>query len=719
MTPMVLIGIDARGQSDRLAATTRAITAHTPEPHRIIAIETGEKRGGAAAFNALTKFEPADIYVLMECGALPAPGWLRRILTAFSSVPDAGLAGPSTNQAWNRQCVVPAGEQTQDPIALGRIIDRRFGASRRLLEPLHSLADFCYGVKRPVVDALGDADEEYGLGPCWEMDYNVRAHRAGFRGLWVCGAYVHRPPLTPERLATEQQLFEESRRRYQSKFCGLHLRGLKQDFREHCRGDACANFAPRDLIAIRAGDMPKTTAAAGAPLASCIMPTFNRRAFIPSAIAGFLAQDYPRCELIIVDDGADPVRDLIPHDPRIRYLRLETRASVGEKRNIACAEARGDFILHWDDDDWYGRDRVSRQISALLQNNGEACGSSTLYYYSPATQRAFRYEYRGAVTAWLGALAYPKRVWQTHPFDAVDVAEDVKFLAKIPVAARVDLKDPALSIATIHSSNISPKLTNGPFWVPEDAAKMRALMGQNRVDPARMISCIMPTWNRRAFIPLALECFQAQTYPFKELILVDDGDDHIGDLVKDVPDVRYLRLPRRTTIGQKRNAACELASGEFIAHWDDDDWYSPERLARQVNPLLAGTHEITGLTNDFMVEMPRGAFWRTTPDLHRRMFCGDVHGGTIAYRRDLWSGGIQYPNASLAEDAAFIRSATARGKRLLRMENNGEFVYVRHGTNTWKFESGSFLDPAGWRRAEPPGGFTPAILEAYRSVSCQ
>ena len=226
MTPLVLIGIDACGQSDRLAATTGAIAVHTPESHRLVVLNGGEKRGGAAAFSALTKSGPADIYVLMECGALPAPGWLRRILTALSSVPDAGLAGPSTNQAWNRQCVVPAGEQSQDPIALGRIIDRRFGASRRLLEPLHSLADFCYAVKRPVIDAIGDADEEYGLGPCWEMDYNVRAHRAGFKGLWVCGAYVHRPPIPPERLATEERLFESNRHRYQSKFCGLHLRGL-------------------------------------------------------------------------------------------------------------------------------------------------------------------------------------------------------------------------------------------------------------------------------------------------------------------------------------------------------------------------------------------------------------------------------------------------------------------------------------------------------------
>jgi glycosyltransferase involved in cell wall biosynthesis len=232
-----------------------------------------------------------------------------------------------------------------------------------------------------------------------------------------------------------------------------------------------------------------------------------------------------------------------------------------------------------------------------------------------------------------------------------------------------------------------------------------------------MVSCIMPTWNRRPFIPLALQCFEAQTYPFKELIVVDDGDDNIGDLVKDVPDVRYLRLPRRATIGQKRNAACELASGEFIAHWDDDDWYSPERLARQVTPLIAGTHEITGLTNDFMVEMPRGAFWRTTPDLHRRMFCGDVHGGTIAYRRDLWSAGIQYPNASLAEDAAFIRSATSRGKRLLRMENGGEFVYVRHGTNTWKLPRPLRMAKDGatrWIHARDPGGLSKCQLLVSR-----
>src|SRR5258708_37994907 len=84
---------------------------------------------------------------------------------------------------------------------------------------------------------------------------------------------------------------------------------------------------------------------------SCIMPTANRRHFVPQAIHYFLRQDYPNRELIVVDDGADSVADLIPVDERIRYIRLKQRATVGAKRNIACEAARGEVIAHWDDAD--------------------------------------------------------------------------------------------------------------------------------------------------------------------------------------------------------------------------------------------------------------------------------------------------------------------------------------------------------------------------------
>jgi glycosyltransferase involved in cell wall biosynthesis len=227
----------------------------------------------------------------------------------------------------------------------------------------------------------------------------------------------------------------------------------------------------------------------------------------------------------------------------------------------------------------------------------------------------------------------------------------------------------------------------------------------------------MPTRNRRRFVPLALACFRSQTCASKELIVVDDGDDSLEDLLHGIQNVVHVRLPERASIGAKRNIACERARGQFIAHWDDDDWHAPDRLQRQLEPLRAQTHDLTGLVCSFILEMPAGHFWSTTPELHRRMNVGDIHGGTLLFRRSIWQGGIHYPDVSLAEDAALIKRATSGRLRILRLENAGSFVYLRHAQNTWKFQSGSFLDPSGWRKTLPPAGFTPDLIASYRAAS--
>ncbi len=88
------------------------------------------------------------------------------------------------------------------------------------------------------------------------------------------------------------------------------------------------------------------------PLVSCIMPTCNRRAYAQQAIRYFQRQDYENRELIIIDDGADGIGDMAKADERIRYIRLDKKATIGAKRNWACEQAHGELIMHWDDDDW-------------------------------------------------------------------------------------------------------------------------------------------------------------------------------------------------------------------------------------------------------------------------------------------------------------------------------------------------------------------------------
>lgn len=794
----ICIGIHPHEQPEQLHATLQSVRRNTASAVQLILLPDGpdagmrqalrgldeipqfgtqEPLGPAACFNRLAASSAADIVVLLDSGSQVGPGWLDHLLAALESDPHNGLAGPTTNYAWNEQCVYWGSGGEPDEIACtARAAAMRFGNEVRRLEPLYSLADFCYAVRREVIEDIGAADETYGLGPCWEMDYSIRAARAGWHGVWACAAYVYRAPFTARRQFEEERRFEASKHRYQDKFCGSRLRGKKTDYRPHCSGDACPNFAPATLIEIKrplaastqgcvrsqAATMieinrplsapapsigrPLSTKESAAPagseaprhdlriagesLVSCIMPTCNRRRFIPQAIRCFLRQDYLNLELVVVDDGTDSVADCMPADPRIRYFRLDQKLTVGAKRNFACAQARGEFIVHWDDDDWYPTSRIRAQMSALLSSSADVCGSSRVYFYAPATEQSWEYRYSAAEPAWVcgTTLAYRKQVWECNHFPDLQVGEDSHFICYGGGKTICDLATTELCVGMVHAGNTSYKETTASFWRPQSTMHIQQLLGDDlRVYHALLgdaslarwplVSCIMPTYNRRPFIPLALRCFLDQDYPNKELIIVDDGEDRVGDLAANLPGIRYFSLPSRVSIGTKRNLACEHAHGEFIAHWDDDDWYAPDRLRYQVEPILKGEADITGLENAFVLELPGGEFWTIRPELHRQMFAGDVHGGTLVYHKGLLAQGVRYPELNLAEDAWLLRQAVGRGNRLLRLGNLGVFVYVRHGLNAWhEFVPGRFLNPAGWVRTQPPLTLPANALRAYQTA---
>jgi ADP-heptose:LPS heptosyltransferase len=232
--------------------------------------------------------------------------------------------------------------------------------------------------------------------------------------------------------------------------------------------------------------MPECGNTSGTPLASCITPTWNRRAFLPRAIRQFLAQTYENCELLILDDGDDCVKDVIPLDPRIRYLRLERRHTVGAKRNLACREARGEIILHWDDDDWYAPWRISYQVEQLLKADADICGIDRVYYYDPAHRRAWEYQYTNTGPSWISgnSLCYRKQFWQAHPFPEIHVGEDSRFVWQAARERVLKLDDSRFLVAYIHDANVSPKVTAGPFWRPCDAGPVLALMEPEKKLPA-------------------------------------------------------------------------------------------------------------------------------------------------------------------------------------------------------------------------------------------
>jgi glycosyltransferase involved in cell wall biosynthesis len=214
---------------------------------------------------------------------------------------------------------------------------------------------------------------------------------------------------------------------------------------------------------------------------SCIMPTSNRREFVPRALRYFQQQDYPNCELLVVDDGTDSVADLLPPDPRIRYIRLEERHALGAKRNLACMAASGDIIVHWDDDDWYASWRLSYQVACLLKTQADICGLANLFYYDPAVGRAWEYVYPESSRPWFlgGSFCYTRAFWETNPFLPAQLGTETQFLRSNRPKKIRKLQDHTFYVGIIHTENISPKRPKLPLWRPCPLAAIAGYMGED------------------------------------------------------------------------------------------------------------------------------------------------------------------------------------------------------------------------------------------------
>lgn len=257
------------------------------------------------------------------------------------------------------------------------------------------------------------------------------------------------------------------------------------------------------------------------PLVSCIMPTFQRRAFIPNAIRYFLRQDYDAKELIVVDDGDDSVEDLIPNDSRIRYVRLRQKMKLGAKRNFACNEALGEVIAHWDDDDWYAPHRLTAQVKLLQHHNAEVCGSPELFFYDVDQRLAWLYAYPNNAKPWFAgqSLCYRKTFWEQNRFAQIDIGEDACFMwtARPKRLAVVSERD--LLVGIIHGGNTSPKETEGECWQPAAVEEIENVVGTDWKSYAPAKTSVTVSWSQTPNQPKARNVYACLVHERQECIL--------------------------------------------------------------------------------------------------------------------------------------------------------------------------------------------------------
>lgn len=101
-----------------------------------------------------------------------------------------------------------------------------------------------------------------------------------------------------------------------------------------------------------------------------------------------------------------------------------------------------------------------------------------------------------------------------------------------------------------------------------------------------LVSIIMPSYNTGSYIAQSIESVLAQTYPYWELIIVDDcsTDDTDEVIAKYLSDSRIIYLKNATNSGAavSRNRALSEAKGKWIAFLDSDDLWSADKLEKQI-----------------------------------------------------------------------------------------------------------------------------------------
>lgn len=481
------------------------------------------------------------------------------------------------------------------------------------------------------------------------------------------------------------------------------------------------------------------------PLVSCVMPTTaRRRIFVPQAIRYFQRQDYANKELLIVDDGRESMADLVPDDPQVRYIRLEGKRTLGSKRNLCVEAARGDLIMHWDDDDWASPTRISYQTESLLNANAEICGIRRMIFYELATGRAWLYEYPLEHGAWLagGSLLYTREFWRRSPFPNVQIASDTTFVWSQKMDRALALTDYHFYVAMIHHDNTSPKNCQSAYWSPL-YSNIEGIMGAD-------YAFYRPFLTSKEQNPSALSDDStriSQSQP-SATTTVAPSEKILGELerVSHTSATTTRRTNQRISApvhanGKKPEVSCILATGNRPAFtrqaircflrqtFDDAELIVVDDGEQSVSELCAGLFRVRHIRLDepttlgrklnIGIEESAGSIIQklddddfyhqnflarsvgalksaqderavVTWDCFAVLIAGDTRvrfsghgwttGGTLCFHRKLWTK-CPFRDEPRSVDASFIEDNRPRLVRICAPEL---YMLVRHGRNTWK-----------------------------------
>ncbi len=254
--------------------------------------------------------------------------------------------------------------------------------------------------------------------------------------------------------------------------------------------------------------------------------------------------------------------------------------------------------------------------------------------------------------------------YSNYPVEAVEFFQ--KSLRYSPYSAKKTVADWLKRLAAISQAyGITIDFSN-----LRNLSQWKQLMASILPSKTPRVSVIIPAYNCERYISRAVESAIDQTYQDWEIIVIDDGSTDSTSRVLDAyRDVIQYVYQENQGAAKARNRACELAKGEFLAFLDADDFFLPEKLAKQIacfesDPSLGmvqnGWLMVDETGKDICAAMP----WQVAPKLDLETFVvyKNVRPSAMMLRREWWEslGGFD-PRFPPTEDLDFALRLALKG----------------------------------------------------------
>ena len=186
---------------------------------------------------------------------------------------------------------------------------------------------------------------------------------------------------------------------------------------------------------------------------------------------------------------------------------------------------------------------------------------------------------------------------------------------------------------------------------------------------------VLTTRDRPHFLQVALACYQHQTYPQRELIVIDDGDQFPADALSvEAAGGRLIRMPADTPLGTKLNRGVEEARGWLCQKMDDDDWYGCRFVETMVSAFMRSRSKVCRPAIAFL---PSFLFFELARWEVRRSVGNNLPGATLLFAREDWEQ-RHFRALYQDEDVWFLLDQERQGLVALPVIALEDFIAVRH-----------------------------------------